>query len=38
LLLANIINLAADLGPMGQALQLLIGGPSHLMCKDQDST
>ena len=30
LLLANVINLAADLGAMGQALQLLIGGPSHL--------
>ena len=26
LLLANVINLAADLGAMGQALQLLIGG------------
>ena len=27
--MANIINLAADLGAMGQALGLLIGGPSH---------
>jgi NRAMP (natural resistance-associated macrophage protein)-like metal ion transporter len=30
LLVANVINLAADLGAMGQALQLIIGGPSHL--------
>ena len=30
LLIANIINLGADLGAMGDALQLLIGGPSHL--------
>jgi Mn2+/Fe2+ NRAMP family transporter len=30
LLAANVINLAADLGAMGQALQLLVGGPSHL--------
>ena len=29
LLVANVVNLAADLGAMGQALQLLIGGPSH---------
>jgi NRAMP (natural resistance-associated macrophage protein)-like metal ion transporter len=30
LLIANIINLGADLGAMGSALQLLIGGPEHL--------
>ncbi|SEH41233.1 NRAMP family divalent metal transporter [Magnetospirillum fulvum] len=30
LLLANIINLGADLGAMGAALKLLIGGPAHL--------
>lgn len=30
LLVANIINLAADLGAMGDALQLLIGGPAQL--------
>ncbi|MFZ2155858.1 MAG: divalent metal cation transporter [Bradyrhizobium sp.] len=30
LLVANIINLGADLGAMGAALQLLIGGPEHL--------
>jgi NRAMP (natural resistance-associated macrophage protein)-like metal ion transporter len=30
LLVANIINLGADLGAMGDALTLLIGGPSHL--------
>ena len=30
LLFANIINLGADLGAMGDALKLLIGGPSHL--------
>jgi NRAMP (natural resistance-associated macrophage protein)-like metal ion transporter len=30
LLLANIINLGADLGAMGAALQLLIGGPTGL--------
>ena len=30
LLAANIINLGADLGAMGEALRLLIGGPSHL--------
>jgi NRAMP (natural resistance-associated macrophage protein)-like metal ion transporter len=28
LLIANIINIAADLGAMGAALQLLIGGPA----------
>jgi Mn2+/Fe2+ NRAMP family transporter len=30
LLAANIINLGADLGAMGEALRLLIGGPAHL--------
>src|ERR1041385_3690454 len=30
LLVANIINLGADLGAMGAALGLLIGGPDHL--------
>ena len=30
LLVANIINLGADLGAMGDALRLLIGGPAHL--------
>jgi NRAMP (natural resistance-associated macrophage protein)-like metal ion transporter len=29
LLVANIINLGADLGAMGEALTLLIGGPPH---------
>lgn len=29
LLTANTINLAADIGAMGAALKLLIGGPSH---------
>ncbi len=30
LLIANIINLGADLGGMADALKLLIGGPAHL--------
>lgn len=30
LLIANIINIAADLAAMGEALKLLIGGQSHL--------
>ena len=30
LLVANIINLGADLGAMAEALRLLIGGPSHV--------
>jgi NRAMP (natural resistance-associated macrophage protein)-like metal ion transporter len=30
LLIANVINLGADLGAMGAALGLLIGGPEHL--------
>jgi NRAMP (natural resistance-associated macrophage protein)-like metal ion transporter len=30
LLVANIINLGADLGAMGDAVTLLIGGPAHL--------
>jgi NRAMP (natural resistance-associated macrophage protein)-like metal ion transporter len=30
LLVANVINLGADIGAMGGALKLLIGGPAHL--------
>jgi NRAMP (natural resistance-associated macrophage protein)-like metal ion transporter len=30
LLVANVINLGADLGAMGEALRLLIGGPPRL--------
>ncbi len=30
LVIANVINLGADLGAMGEALRLLIGGPSKL--------
>jgi NRAMP (natural resistance-associated macrophage protein)-like metal ion transporter len=30
LLVANTINIAADIGAMGSALRLLIGGPAHL--------
>jgi NRAMP (natural resistance-associated macrophage protein)-like metal ion transporter len=30
LLIANVINLGADLGAMGAALGLLVGGPRHL--------
>ena len=30
LLVANIINLGADLGAMAEALRLLVGGPPHL--------
>jgi NRAMP (natural resistance-associated macrophage protein)-like metal ion transporter len=30
LLIANTINIAADIGAMGAALKLLIGGPEHL--------
>ena len=33
LLVANIINLGADLGAMGEALQLLIGGPAQPLCR-----
>src|SRR5665811_2056381 len=29
LLIANTINIAADIGAMGAALKLLIGGPAH---------
>ncbi len=29
LLVANTLNIAADLGAMGEALQLVVGGPSH---------
>jgi NRAMP (natural resistance-associated macrophage protein)-like metal ion transporter len=30
LLIANVINLGADIGAMGSALQLVVGGPAHL--------
>src|SRR5271163_4625962 len=30
LVIANVINLGADIGAMGSALNLLIGGPAHL--------
>ena len=30
LLVANTINIAADIGAMGAALRLLVGGPAHL--------
>jgi Mn2+/Fe2+ NRAMP family transporter len=30
LLIANIFNLGADIGAMGSALRLLVGGPAHL--------
>ncbi len=30
LLIANIVNLGADLGAMGDAVKLVIGGPAHL--------
>ena len=29
LLVANTLNIAADIGAMGEALQLVVGGPSH---------
>ena len=29
LLVANTINIAADIGAMGEALQLIVGGPEH---------
>jgi Mn2+/Fe2+ NRAMP family transporter len=32
LLIANIINIGADLGAMGAAVNLLVGGPAHLYC------
>ena len=32
LLVANIINIGADLGAMGAAVNLLVGGPAHLYC------
>jgi NRAMP (natural resistance-associated macrophage protein)-like metal ion transporter len=32
LLIANIINLGADIGAMGAAVELLIGGPTLLYC------
>ena len=30
LAVANVVNLGADLGAMGEALRLIIGGPAHL--------
>jgi len=33
LLTANVINLGADLGAMGEALQLLVGGSAHPLCR-----
>ena len=33
LLIANIINIGADLGAMGDALRLLIGGPAASLCR-----
>ena len=32
LIIANVINIGADVGAMGAALNLLIGGPAHLYC------
>jgi NRAMP (natural resistance-associated macrophage protein)-like metal ion transporter len=32
LIVANTINIGADIGAMGAAVNLLIGGPSHLYC------
>jgi NRAMP (natural resistance-associated macrophage protein)-like metal ion transporter len=32
LIIANIINIGADIGAMGAALNLLIGGPAHFYC------
>jgi len=32
LVLANVVNLGADIGAMGAALKLLIGGSAHLYC------
>jgi len=32
LIIANVINIGADIGAMGAALNLLIGGPVHLYC------
>jgi NRAMP (natural resistance-associated macrophage protein)-like metal ion transporter len=32
LLIANTINIAADIAAMGEALHLLLGGPAHLYC------
>jgi NRAMP (natural resistance-associated macrophage protein)-like metal ion transporter len=32
LIIANIINIGSDIGAMGAALNLLIGGPAHLYC------
>jgi uncharacterized membrane-anchored protein len=32
LVIANIINLGADIGAMGAAVNLLVGGPALLYC------
>jgi Mn2+/Fe2+ NRAMP family transporter len=32
LVIANVINLGADLGAMGAAVNLLVGGPAHIYC------
>jgi Mn2+/Fe2+ NRAMP family transporter len=32
LIIANVINIGADVGAMGAALNLLFGGPAHLYC------
>jgi NRAMP (natural resistance-associated macrophage protein)-like metal ion transporter len=32
LIIANTINIGADIGAMGAALELLVGGPAHLYC------
>jgi Mn2+/Fe2+ NRAMP family transporter len=33
LLIANIINIGADVGAMGAAVNLLVGGPAHPYCE-----
>jgi hypothetical protein len=32
LIIANTINIGADIGAMGAAVELLVGGPAHLYC------
>ena len=32
LVVANTINIAADIGAMGEAVRLLVGGPRTLLC------
>ena len=32
LIVANVINIGADIGAMGAAVNLIIGGPAHLYC------